>query len=184
MNISRFVVLGTLDRLSPASGYDILRDLDEKMISHWTGIKKGSVYHALKTLHQDGCILETERVKQGLYPTSVLFTITESGRAEFDRMQAEAFLGLFPYYFGFKLALKFNVRRSTTDIADFADQARKRIDRILNNIETYLNSLAPADPRSLSDPLFIEHEKMLLTVEKKWIAMAVAKLSRDAGGLA
>jgi hypothetical protein len=38
-------------------------------------------------------------------------------------MQAQAFLGLYPDYFGFKLALKFNVRRSAEEIADFADQA-------------------------------------------------------------
>lgn len=49
MNITKFVVLGTLDHLSPASGYDIIRDLDKKMISRWTNVKKGvddSTLHA------------------------------------------------------------------------------------------------------------------------------------------
>ena len=54
MNISKFVVLGTLDQLKTGSGYDIIRELDKKMISHWTNVKKGSIYHALKSLAKGG----------------------------------------------------------------------------------------------------------------------------------
>ena len=52
MNIAKFVVLGTLDQYSPASGYDVIRELDKKMISRWTNVKKGSIYHALKILRR------------------------------------------------------------------------------------------------------------------------------------
>ena len=175
MNISKFVVLGTLDRLSPASGYDIIRELDNKMISRWTNVKKGSIYHALKTLNNDGLIKETERLKQGLYPTSTLYKITDAGREEFDRMQAEAFLGLYPHYFGFKLALKFNVRRSAAEIAAFAVKAIKIIDATLAGMDAYMDSLSESDPRLASDPFFIEHDKMLLRQERRWIQMAVER---------
>jgi DNA-binding PadR family transcriptional regulator len=173
MNISKFVVLGTLDRIGPASGYDVIRELDKKMISRWTSVKKGSVYHALKTLNNDGLIQETERLKQGMYPTSTLYKITAAGRTEFDRMQAEAFLGLYPCYFGFKLALKFNVRRSAAELEAFAAKAIKVIDNTVAGMDAYLDSLDASDPRLASDPLFIEHDKMLLRQEKQWIQMAV-----------
>ena len=176
MNISKFVVLGTLDRLGRASGYDILRELDRKMISRWTNVKKGSVYHALKSLHAGGFIVETQRLKQGLYPTSTIYEITDTGRAEFDRMQAEAFRGLYPHYFGFKLALKFNVRRSVEEVESFADQAIAVIDQTLAGMAEYLDSLAENDPRRESDPLFIEHDRMLLREEKRWIQMAVVSV--------
>ena len=65
MNIPKFVVLGTLDRLGPASGYDIIRELENKMISRWTNVKKGSIYHALKALNKEALVEETERLKQG-----------------------------------------------------------------------------------------------------------------------
>jgi DNA-binding PadR family transcriptional regulator len=176
MNIAKFVVLGTLDQLSPASGYDIIRELDKKMISHWTNVKKGSIYHALKVLAKDGQIRETDRVKQGLYPTMTLYEITDEGKDAFDKMQAEAFLGLYPYYFGFKLALKFNMRRSPAEIADFADQAIEIIDAQFAGMDAYLNSLAASDPRRKSDAFFIEHDKMLLREEKRWIEMAVERV--------
>ena len=179
MNISKFVVLGTLDRISPASGYDIIRELDRKMISSWTRVKKGSIYHALKTLNTSGLIRETERMKHGLYPTATLYKITTAGRIEFDDMQAKAFLGLYPDYFGFKLALKFNVRRSAEEIADFADQAMQNIDKIFSGMEAYVASLDAFDPRLASDPFFIEHDKMLLKQEKQWIQMAVDRVMKE-----
>lgn len=179
MNISKFVVLGTLDRISPASGYDIIRELDRKMISRWTKVKKGSVYHALKSLNAHGLIQSTQRLKKGLYPTATWYEITAAGRAEFDRMQAQAFLGLYPDYYGFKLALKFNVRCSADEIARFARQAIQIIDANLAGMDAYLNSLDASDPRLQSDPFFIEHDRMLLRQEKKWIQMAVDRLPKE-----
>ena len=180
MNISKFVVLGTLDLLSPASGYDIIRELEKKMISRWTNVKKGSIYHALKALNREGFIRETERLKQGAYPTSTLYSITEAGRREFDRMQSEAFLGLYPYYFGFKLALKFNVRRSAQEVVAYADKATEFIDAHIAGMDAYLDSLGKSDPRRESDAFFIEHDKMLLRQEKQWIRLAAQReLNRD-----
>ncbi len=176
MNIAKFVVLGTLDQQSPASGYDVIRELDKKMISRWTNVKKGSIYHALKILNKCGQIRETKRLKQGSYPTSTLYEITDKGHDEFDKMQAEAFLGLYPHYFGFKLALKFNVRRSAAEIAAYAEKAVQNIDSIFAGMDVYLDSLAESDPRSKSDAFFIEHDKMLLRAEKRWIQMATERI--------
>ncbi len=176
MNVAKLIVLGTLEQLASGSGYDIFRELDKKMITRWTNVKKGSVYHALKTLAKDGHILETERIKKGSFPTMTLYKITESGQKLFDTLQAESFLGLFPYFFGFKLALKFNSRLSSGQIRSFADQAIKIIDTNIAGMDSYLASIGKSDPRSKTDPFFIEHEKMLLNQEKKWIQMAMRRL--------
>lgn len=176
MNIPKFIVLGTLDRISPASGYDVLRDLGKKMVSRWTSVKKGSIYHALKALDKEGLITQTEKLKQGLYPTSTLYAITGEGRKAFDKMQAEAFEGLFPNYIGFKLALKFNVRRSAAEIEAFGQKALKIIDATLSGMDVYIHSLPEDDPVRESDIFFIEHDKMLLRQEKEWIRMAVARV--------
>lgn len=176
MNIPKFVVLGTLDRISPVSGYEIIRDLENKMINRWTNVKKGSIYHALKALDKEGLVMQTDRLKQGLYPTSTLYKITDAGREAFDRMQAEAFLGLYPNYLGFKLALKFNVRRTANEIAAFGDKAIKIIDAQLSGMDVYIQSLTENDPRLISDPFFIEHDRMLLRQEKQWIQLAVERI--------
>ncbi len=176
MNISKFVVLGTLDYMASARGYDIIRELDNKMISKWTTVKKGSVYHALKTLCQKGDVRETTRLKKGSFPTMTLYEITQSGRELFDKMQEEAFLGLYPHFYGFKIGLKFNVRRTPEEIKQFADKAIEIIDMTLENMDRYLNSLPQNGSRLEFDRFFIEHDKMLYREEKRWIQMVVERL--------
>ncbi|THB64733.1 MAG: PadR family transcriptional regulator [Desulfovibrio sp.] len=179
MNIAKFVVLGTVDRLGVASGYDVVSSLDKKMISHWTDVKKGSIYHALKSLEKCGDIVTVAREKQGLYPTKTLYQITDKGRETFDAMQAEAFMGLFPYYFGFKIALKFNIRRSNKEIREFAQKAMDRINLEMSGRNAYLASLSPTDPRARTDGFFIEHDLMLFREEKHWISMVLDKYQED-----
>lgn len=178
MNISRFVVLGTLDDLEKASGYDIVRYLEKKMIRRWTNVKKGSIYNALKTLAKEGDVRKVDRVKKGLFPTMTLFEITDKGRKSFDTMQEEAFLGIFPLYIGFKLALKFNKRRTPDEIKGFAAKAMDVIDQNLQGMDAYLKTLPEGSALKASDAFFIEHDRMLFTAEKRWIQMVVEKLDQ------
>ena len=83
------------------SGYDIITELENKKISNWTEVKKGSIYHALKTLQADEAIIEVSKMKTGLYPEKTIFRITNHGKVTFDKYQAEAFLGLYPNNFSF-----------------------------------------------------------------------------------
>ena len=175
MNISKFVVLGTLDYLNKGSGYDIVRELDKKMISRWTDVKKGSIYHSLKSLKSSGEIRELTKVKNGLYPTMTIYEITNKGRKLFDKMQEEAFMGLFPHFYGFKIALKFNVRKTNQEIKKFAEMAIERINLTLTGMDAYLSTFPKSSPRYKLDDFFIEHDRMLLLEEKRWIEMAIEK---------
>jgi hypothetical protein len=104
------------------------------------------------------------------------YEITDKGRDTFDMMQADAFMGLYPYYFGFKLALKFNVRKTADEITDYAQRAIEIIDAQFAGMDAYLESLPESDPRRQTDAFFIEHDKMLLKAEKQWIEMAVERM--------
>ena len=176
MNISKFVVLGALEALETASGYDIIRFLEKKMISSWANIKNGSIYNSLKSLTKSGDIIEVDRVKKGLFPTMTLYEITDQGRQTFDNLQEEAFMGLYPLYLGFKLGLKFNRRRTHDEIRHFAQKAMALIDQILQQMDAYMNGLPPSSNQKISDTFFIEHDRMLLLEEKRWIQMVVKKL--------
>lgn len=179
MNIAKFVVLGTLDLLGEAGGYDIIRELDRKMVTHWTSVKKGSIYHALKALAKDGHIRETQRVKQGAFPTMTLYRISETGRELFDTLQAQAFAGLFPYYFGFKLALKFNVRLGAEEICAHADTAIREIDRQVDGMTAYADALPKNDPETGDTRFFIDHDLRLLAQERAWIREAANRLKKE-----
>lgn len=176
MNIPKFIVLGALEAMGEASGYDIIRFAEKKMLHRWTRVKNGSIYNALKSLDQSGDVRLVERVKQGLFPTMTLYRITEQGRNTFDALQEECFKGLFPLHLGFKLGLKLNHRRTRAEIRQYADEAITIIDTMMKEAADYLETLPGASNQKSSDAFFIEHDRMLLREEKKWIAMVRNKI--------
>ncbi len=104
-------------------------------------------------------------MKQGQFPTMTIYEITDSGRELFDKMQEEAFLGLFPQFYSFKLALKINVRRTPEEIARIAEKAIGVIDSIMDQMDRYMESQSDPKPRLETDGFFIEHDRMLLRQE-------------------
>jgi DNA-binding PadR family transcriptional regulator len=176
MNIAKLVVLGALESLGRGSGYDIIQELNRKKIDRWTDIKKGSIYHALRQLKKEGAISEVERTKVGRYPDKTIYQITDEGRELFDSLQEQAFLGLFPHFYGFKIALKFNTRRSADEITEFAERAIDAIDRQFQAMDDHLDSLDKDSMIYKTDSFFIKHEKMVFGAEREWIQDAVKNL--------
>lgn len=177
LNVSKLLVLGALEQLGGGSGYDVLQELQCKMIHKWIDIKTGSIYYTLKQLQDAGAVHEIGQMQEGNYPTKAIFEVTLVGQQLFDDLQAEAFLGLFPRFYGFKVALKFNVRRSSVEIHAFAQQAVVIIDKHLAAMDTYLRTLAPDAPQRASDAFFIDHDRRLFEAEKAWIHAASETLA-------
>ncbi|UCE45483.1 MAG: PadR family transcriptional regulator [Methanobacteriota archaeon] len=177
MSIAKMVVLGALESLGRGSGYDVMQELSRKKIDRWTDVKKGSIYHALRQLRKEGAIREVEQTKIGRYPEKTIFQITAKGRRLFDSLQEQAFLGLFPHFYGFKIALKFNTRRTPEEIKEFANRAIILIDLQFKAMDDYLKSLDKSSMLYKTDSFFIKHEKMLFGAEKEWIRDVVRNLS-------
>jgi len=176
MNIAKFVVFGALEHLGSASGYDIMQELDKQMVQKWTDIKSGSIYYALKQLRKEGAIKEVGQTKDGSFPTKTIFQVTDKGKDLFDALQEQAFLGLFPHFYGFKIALKFNTRRSNQEIKQFAERAIAVIDRQLAARDVYLDTIDESSRQYKTDMFYIEHDRRLYQVEKEWIQEAVENI--------
>jgi len=173
MNISKFTVLGALELIQSGSGYDILNILEKKKISRWTEVKKGSIYFAIKQLLKDEHIKNIGEIKDSAYPARTIYQITDKGRQLFDDLQEEAFNGLYPSFYGFKLGLKFNIRKSPEEIIYFAKKAVTVIDEVLNNMTQYMD-YEMEDP---NDAFFIKHDQMIYKQERKWIELVIEKYS-------
>lgn len=176
VNVAQFIVLGALEELGQGCGYDIKQIFEQKKVYQWIDIKIGSIYHAIKQLNKEGCLHEVGQTRRGQYPTKTIYELTDLGKQRFDALQREAFLGLFPQFYGFKLALKFNTRRSTEEIHFFAEQAIAVIDKKLSEMDTYLRSLDPKGKQYQYDSFFIEHDRRLFVAEKEWIQQAMKNL--------
>jgi DNA-binding PadR family transcriptional regulator len=152
MNVSKFLVLGTLGLQGESSGYDVVQYLRETRVERWTDVKIGSIYYAIGKLQENEAIEEVRKERQGKQPEKTIYRITPEGEERFKSMQEEAFQGLYPQFYGFKLALKFNVHRTAGEIASFAETAIQRIDEYLEAMDSYLHSLDDAQRRERSLP--------------------------------
>ncbi len=169
MQLAKMVVLGSLEILENASGYDVYQYLERNQIDRWTEIQKPSIYNALKQLEKESAIELMDTIKNGNYPEKTTYQITEKGKQLFDSLQEEAFLGIYPRFFGFKIALKFNKRRSVGEIKNFADRAVSVIDNILRAMDEHLESLPENSEEQKRDKFFIEHDRRLFITERQWI---------------
>lgn len=184
MTVVRLAVLGSLEQLGQGSGYDIVTDLNRKMVSRWADIKPASIYHAIRQLEKEGGLREVGQTREGRLPTKTIYAVTAAGRAMFDALQEEAFLGLFPQFYGFKIALKFNRRRSSADIRGYAERAIAVIDGQLAAMDAYLGGLDASGEQHAYDGFFIEHDRRLYLAEKQWIEEAAerAAVHHGSGG--
>ncbi|HNY16886.1 MAG TPA: PadR family transcriptional regulator [Treponemataceae bacterium] len=81
------VILGILQR-GPLHGYDLKRIIGQEM-GDWTDIAFGSIYFALDGLAKDGFVTGETMESAERRPSRIVYTITESGRAEYLRLLRE-----------------------------------------------------------------------------------------------
>ena len=175
MNVSKFLVLGSLIRLETGSGYDIKKELDRNMVGEWTNIKTGSIYFSLEKLKDSACVLSIGSERQGEYPEKTLYRVSEKGFALFREMQDEAFLGIYPYFFGFKMAYKFNHDRTDAEICEFGRTAIERIEKILGKMDSFKAGLEPSDTGFDKDLECMQHDYLLYDAEKSWINSIISR---------
>jgi DNA-binding PadR family transcriptional regulator len=85
---TRMLLLGAVQLFEPVNGYQIRRELISWRVDEWAHINPGSIYSGLETLARAGH-LERHALLEGSRTVSV-YTTTDAGRAEFQRLFAEA----------------------------------------------------------------------------------------------
>ena len=81
------IVLGMLKKQS-MSAYDIQKLVEYRNISKWVKISTPSIYKKAIQLEEKG-LIRGEIVKEGKMPEKVIYSLTEAGEAEFDRLMFE-----------------------------------------------------------------------------------------------
>ncbi|MCI8418628.1 MAG: PadR family transcriptional regulator [Lachnospiraceae bacterium] len=81
------IVLGMLKK-APMSAYDIQKLVDYRNISKWVKISTPSIYKKTIQLEEKGFIAG-DIVKEGKMPEKAIYSLTEAGEREFERLMAE-----------------------------------------------------------------------------------------------
>jgi DNA-binding PadR family transcriptional regulator len=86
MNV-KILCLGFLS-LRNATGYEIKKDVEEGLFSHFIDASFGSIYPALSQLSADGCVT-VEEMEQTGKPDKKVYAITERGREVLAKSMVE-----------------------------------------------------------------------------------------------
>lgn len=81
------IVLGILKK-EPLSAYDIQKLVEYRNISKWVKISTPSIYKKAIQLEKKG-LIKSEIVKEGKMPEKAVYSLTEAGQAEFERLMFE-----------------------------------------------------------------------------------------------
>lgn len=81
------IVLGMLKK-EPMSAYDIQKLVEYRNISKWVKISTPSIYKKAIQLEKKG-LIKGETVKEGKMPEKAVYSLTEAGEAEFERLMFE-----------------------------------------------------------------------------------------------
>lgn len=81
------IVLGILKRES-LSAYDIQKLVEYRNISKWVKISTPSIYKKVIQLEEKGYITSTQ-VKDGKMPEKAVYTLTDSGNSQFEKLMIE-----------------------------------------------------------------------------------------------
>lgn len=81
------IVLGMLKK-DPMSAYDIQKLVEYRNISKWVKISTPSIYKKAIQLEEKG-LIRGKIVKEGKMPEKVIYSLTEDGEAEFERLMFE-----------------------------------------------------------------------------------------------
>ena len=81
------IVLGMLKK-EPMSAYDIQKLVEYRNISKWVKISTPSIYKKTIQLEEKG-LIRGEVVKEGKMPEKAVYSLTEAGESEFQRLMFE-----------------------------------------------------------------------------------------------
>ncbi len=85
MSSTRLLILGVVRRLQPVHGYDVRRVLAEWDADAWSGVRSGSIYHALTSMSRDALLepVDAGRVRGGR--ARIRYRLTVAGEREYQR---------------------------------------------------------------------------------------------------
>ncbi len=176
MSAARLLILGVLQLKSPAHGYEIRRELELWRAEQWAHIAYGSIYFALNKMAEEGLVETVGTDQVGNRPARRLYTITDAGEQEFQRLLRDYWWDRKPFIDPFQVALTFMNKMPREELLRALRFRR-------DHLRAYLNAfgpsvLSPDMPRHIAENfrLAMAHEE----VELRWTEETIEKVERGA----
>ena len=162
------IVLGMLKKES-LSAYDIQKLVEYRNISKWVKISTPSIYKKVLQLEEKG-LISSHIEKEGKMPEKAVYTLTEEGKKEFEKLMLEISCKPINIFLDFNAVI--------VNLDSMSKESQKEcLDNIeinINVLKTYLEeniALKEDDPNIPATGIAVLHQQFLLVQAiEEWIA--------------
>jgi len=174
MSAARLLILGVLQFKSPAHGYEIRRELESWRAEQWAHIAYGSIYFALNKMAEEGLLESAGTDQVGNRPARTLYTITDAGKGEFQRLLRDYWWDRKPFIDPFQVALTFMNKMPREELLRALRFRRDHLRAFLDAFGP--QAFSPTMPRHIAENfrLAMMHEE----VELRWTEETIEKVER------
>jgi DNA-binding PadR family transcriptional regulator len=122
---TRLYLLAELSRRGEAHGHELRREAQVGRNELWSAVRVGSIYSALRRLHEEGLIEEVRTEQPGRMPQRTIYAITAEGRRELAHLHDSALRDVHLPADPFDLAWAYAAEMPSAQLADLlADRLR------------------------------------------------------------
>ncbi len=175
MSSIRLLILGVLLHKQPIHGYDIRRELEQWGADKWANIAYGSIYSALGKMAEEALVEEINPTHTENHAGRTEYIITESGKAEFERLLRQFWWELKPTIDPFQIALTFMDKLSPDELRQ---ALRHRADQLCASMTTLQRILPKQEdrqqPRHIAEGMRLVQAH--IETELHWIEEVIRKI--------
>ncbi len=118
------IVLGILKKES-LSAYDIQKLVEYRNISKWVKISTPSIYKKVIQLEEKK-LVKSNIVKEGKMPEKAVYSLTEAGEREFERLMLDISTKPVHFFFGFQRCHRKPVKPLSRSAETMSDRYRQQ----------------------------------------------------------
>lgn len=178
---TRLVILGAVYQFQPVHGYFLRRELSTWHVDEWANIQPGSIYNGLRSLEQDGYIVESGTETDGKRPARTTYSISPAGEVELLRMMRDTLWNVEPFDTKAVMTIaSFMFILSRQEVITGLEHRISKIDAIVLANGFHIEDTA----RSETTPKYVreifELSSARLRAEQQWAQQLVVRLKEGA----
>lgn len=162
------IVLGMLKK-GPMSAYEIQKLVEYRNISKWVKISTPSIYKKTIQLEEKG-LIQGETIREGKMPEKAVYTLTEAGEAEFERLMREISSNPIHLFLDFNAVIvnldSLPQERQKECVAEIAES----IKALKKNLEDNLQAKTGAPDVPAAGLAVLRQQYILAQAMEEWIA--------------
>lgn len=169
------IVLGMLKKKS-MSAYDIQKLVEYRNISKWVKISTPSIYKKAIQLEEKGFI-KADLVKEGKMPEKAVYSLTETGEKEFERLMFEIAAKPIHIFLDFNAVIVNLDSLPKDDQASCIDHISRNVDSLKSYLEENLREKENISEIPETGMAVLRQQLVLAEAIEKWIVSLKEKCS-------